>query len=338
MIKTYIITASLGLLVLCGACRKKDPLAGIDKNALFASPTKEELDAVQATWQARDLAPQNISIEATHVIDNKLRLVLISFRASGSKQYAGVLVPSTQKKLPVRLYIAGFSLNDAVSSQSIRTSSSVTDTLPFIYVVPALRGQSLSLSVNGVEYKTPVSEGQRNDAFDGATDDAIACLNAVGKTFKEADTSKVMTQGGSRGGTVALLMAERDPRVKLAAAVAFPVNLLAMTEANQHDPTYKFQFLDALISGNATLAESRKKLLAASPLYFCRHLPKIQTHFGDQDNITPSVQGELLLNAMKDAGKGADMELFIYQGRGHEDIGNNNSEMQQRIEDFFRGI
>ncbi|HEY8954719.1 alpha/beta hydrolase family protein [Chitinophaga sp.] len=337
MIKAYI-TVLLGLLMLCCACRKKDPLAGIDKSALFAPPTKEELDAVQAAWQARDLSPRNITTEATHVIDNKLRLVIISFRASGSKQYAGVLVPTTQKTLPVRLYIAGFSLNDAVSRQSIQISSSATDTLPFVYVVPALKGQSLSLSVNGVEYKTPVSEGQRNDAFDGATDDAIACLNAVGKTFKEADTSKVMTQGGSRGGTVALLMAERDQRVKLAAAVAFPADLLALTAANQHDPTYKFQFLDALINGSATLEETRKKLLAASPLYFCNHLPEIQAHFGDQDNITPPAQGELLRNAMKDAGKEADIGLFIYKGRGHENIGNNNLEMQQRIENFFRQI
>lgn len=337
MIKVHIMVL-LGVLVLCGSCRKKDPLAGIDKNVLFAPPTKEELDAVQATWQARDLNPQHITIEATHAIDNKLRLVIISFRASGSKQYAGVLVPATQKTLPVRLYIAGFSLNDAVSRQSIQTSSSATDTLPFVYVVPALRGQSLSLSVNGVEYKTPASEGQRNDAFEGATDDAIASLNAVGKTFKEADTSKVMVQGGSRGGTVALLIAERDKRVKLAAAIAFPADLLTLTAVYQHDPTYKFQFLDALISGNATLEETRKKLLAATPLYFCKHLPEIQVHFGDQDNITPPVQGELLLNAMKDAGKEADIELFIYKGRGHHDIGNNNSEMQQKIEDFFRRI
>ncbi len=337
MIKAYI-TVLLGLLVLCGACRKKDPLAGIDENALFAPPAQEELDAVQAAWQARDLTPQNITIEATHVIDNKLRLVIISFRASGSKQYVGVLVPATQKALPGRLYIAGFSLHDAISRQNIQTSSSATDTLPFIYVVPALRGQSLSLTVNGVEYKTPASEGQRNDAFEGATDDAIACLNAVGKTFKEADTSKVMTQGGSRGGTVALLMAERDQRVKLAAAVAFPADLLMLTAANRRDPTYKFQFLDALISGSATLEETRKKLLAASPLYFCKHLPEIQAHFGDQDNITPPVQGELLRNAMKDAGKEANIELFIYKGRSHENIGNNNVEMQQRIEDFFRRI
>lgn len=334
MIKAYPI-ALLGLILISGSCKKTDPLSGIDKNALFAPPAAAELDAIQTTWQNRNLQPGDVTIEETHTINNSLQLHIISFRANGYKQFAGVLVPATQKALPVRLYVAGFSLDNPVSYQKIQASS---DTLPFLYIVPALRGQSLTLVINDTEYKTPLSEGTRNNAFDGATDDAIACLNAVAIAFKEADTSRVAVRGGSRGGTVALLMAERDKRVKLAAAVAFPTDLLSLAEKHQRDDTYKFQFLDALINGKATLQETRTKMLASSPLYFCRQLPEAQIHFGEKDDITPPHQGELLFNAMKAAGRAADIEFFIYKDRSHHNIGDHNNEMQERIERFFQQL
>ena len=337
MIKVCNIILLLGLVIPAVSCKKKDPLAGIDKNALFAAPTPEELAAIETAWEKRDLLPRDVIIEETHAINNKIDLKLISFRLYGHKQYAGVLVPVTSKPLPVRLCADGFALNNPTSYQSIKTSSDAASP-PFVYIVPALRGQSLTLKINDVEFKTPVSEGTRNDAFDGATDDAIACLNAVAIAFKEANTSKVMVQGGSRGGTVNLLMAERDKRVKLAVGVAFPADLLTLTASNQNDDTYKFQFLDALIHGSATLEETRIKMIASSPLYFCQHLPKTQIHFGDKDNITPSRQGEMLFNKMKAIGLEAKIELFIYRDRGHSNIGLNNNEMEDRIQKFFQQL
>ncbi|KAA2238567.1 prolyl oligopeptidase family serine peptidase [Chitinophaga agrisoli] len=333
MMKMYNV-ALLGFIILCSAC-KKDPLANIDKDALFGTPTSGELEAIQTSWEKRDLNPVDIKVEKTYPAHANVLLKIISFRSAGYKQYAGVLIPFTTKPLPVRMYVTGFSLKDATSEHNIKIG---TDSLRFVYMLPALKGQSLRLTVDGILYETPVSEGTRNDAFDGAADDAIASLNAVVSTCEEADGSKVMIQGGSRGGTVALLMAERDKRVKLAEAIAFPSDLLSLTATHQNDPTYKFQFLDDLISGKATLKETRLKLIASSPLYFCKQLPKTQVHFGDKDVITPKEQGERLFDAMKAAGREADMELFIYSGRSHEDIGNDNTEMQERIEGFFKQI
>jgi len=333
-----VYTGLLILIFLSGSCKKKDILSDIDKHALFALPTAAELDAIQTAWQKRDLTPLNVTIEETHAISNKLALKLISFRLYGYKQYAGVLLPVTTKPLPVQLFVCGFSLNDPVSYQSIKTSLSDTATLPFIYVVPALRGQSLNLVVNDIAYSTPVSEGTRNDAFDGATDDAIACLNAVAIAFKEADTTKVMIRGGSRGGTVALLMAERDKRVKRAAGVAFPSDLLGLTKMHQQDATYQFQFLNALITNSATLEETRTKMIASSPLYFCGKLPETQIHYGDKDDITPSAQGEMLFNAMKNSGLEDHIDFYLYKDRTHTSIGINNAEMEERINTFFRQL
>jgi dienelactone hydrolase len=322
-------------VVLAGSCKKNDALSGIDKNALFAAPSSTELAAIKTNWKTRNLHPENIVIEATDVINNQVSFHLISFRMNGNKQYAAALVPASSKPLPVLLFVYGFGLNDPVSYQNIKLVSSDTATLPFIYLMPALKGQSLHFTVNDKTYTSPLSEGMRNDAFDGATDDAIACLNALASSFKNVDTTRVMVRGGSRGGTVALLMAERDKRVRRTAAVAFPSDLLGLTATHQQDATYKFQFLDALIAGTSTLEEARTKMIASSPLYFCDQLSKTQIHFGDKDDITPAVQGEMLFNAMKSLGLQDSIELFLYKDRGHSNIGISNVEMEERIQGFF---
>jgi dienelactone hydrolase len=326
----------LGFIQLA-SCQKRDILAGIDKDALFAAPTAAELDVIQADWQQRSLVPQNVTIENTYTINSRLNLNMISFRLDGLKQYAGVLVPVTSNPLPVQIFVYGFALEDPTSYRIFKLSSDTT-TPSFIYVVPALRGQSLIFVINDIEYKTPMSEGTRNDAFDGATDDAIACLNAVGIAFDEADTTKVAARGGSRGGTVALLMAERDKRIKLAVGIAFPSDLLALTATHVNDDTYQFQFLTALIEKRASLEETRRKMIASSPLYFCQQLPKTQIHYGKNDKITPATQGELLLNAMKALSMEDKIDLFIYPGRSHSDIANNNTELETRIHEFFEEL
>jgi dipeptidyl aminopeptidase/acylaminoacyl peptidase len=209
------------------------------------------------------------------------------------------------------------------------------DSLPFVYVLPALRGLSVSLQVNETEYSSPSSEGSRFDAFDGATDDVIATLNAVGTLFPNADTSTAMIRGGSRGGIVALLTGERDQRFKRLAPVAFNVDFVGLTAMLYNDPIYKAQFLDGLIGGTASIAETRRNMIASSPIYFCSRLPKTQLHCAANDRITPVAQGEMLMKAMKDLGLEDRVELFIYPNRDHSTIGTGNTEMENRIRGFF---
>lgn len=338
MIKSIFFSFLSVLLAASPSCKKDNALAGINTNQLFAAPTVEELSAVKASWQQRDLTPMDIVIEQTHTISDKLSLQIISFRLYGFKQYAGVLLPVTTKKLPVMFYVGGFGLEQPpVSSLHIQLNAA-DETLPFIYVVPALRGQSLSLIVRDTEYTSPLSEGSRLDAFDGATDDVIASLSAIGSLFNQADTSKAMIRGGSRGGIVALLTGERDKRFKLVAPVAFSVDFIGLTSTHQNDPTYKAQFLDELIKGTATIAETRMKLIASSPLYFCNQLPETQMHCAENDKITPATQGELLFNTMKKLGLQDRVELFIYKNRDHNNIATGNTEMEERINTFFHQL
>jgi dipeptidyl aminopeptidase/acylaminoacyl peptidase len=191
------------------------------------------------------------------------------------------------------------------------------------------------LTINGKEYSSPPSEGRHSDAFDGATDDAIAFLNVIQAHFPQADANSVAVRGGSRGGTVALLMAERDKRVKLAVGVAFPTDLVGLTAGHQHDPTYKNQFLQDLIDGSKSIIETRQKMIASSPLFFCESLPKSQIHFGSEDTITPVEQGGLLYSRLKELGSENILEFYTYQGRSHSNIANDNQDLNNRIQTFL---
>ena len=93
------------------------------------------------------------------------------------------------------------------------------DASRFVFAVPGLRGETLE--VDGEAY---VSEGDRTDGWDGATDDTIALLSAVLEAVPEAHPERACVYGKSRGASVALLAAARDPRIDCAVAWAGPAD------------------------------------------------------------------------------------------------------------------
>lgn len=331
--KAYRCTALLLFTLSWFACKKKDPLKGIDKAALFAAPTTAEIDAVERSWAQRNLVPKNVTIEETQVISPNLSAYIISFNLGTTKEYAAVLAPVTNQRVPLLFYAGGFGINEEpVNSVKVKLPE---EDLPFLYIVPAMRGQYVSLEVSGKLLKSPLSGGSGLDAFDGATDNVIACLNAVGQLFQQADTGKAMIRGGSRGGTVALLAGIRDQRFKRVAPVAFNSDFIALTAGLYNDPTYKAQFLDGLLSGTSTIAQTRQLIIASSPFYFAKRIPKAQLHAAQNDRITPASQAELLFNEMKKQGVGDRAALFIYPDRDHSNIATDNTELESRINTFF---
>ena len=330
---TYRCTALLFLISTLFACKKKDTLKGIDKAALFAQPTTAEIDAVERNWAQRNLVPQHITIEETQSISAKLAAYIISFSLGTIKEYAAVLTPVTDERIPLLFHAGEFGINEEpVNLVRVKLPE---EALPFIYIVPAMRGQYVSLEVGGKLLKSPLSGGSRFDAFDGATDDIIACLNAVGHLFEQADKNKAMIRGGSRGATVALLAGIRDQRFKRVVPVAFNSDFVALTAQLYNDPTYKAQFLDGLLSGTSTIAQTRQLIIASSPFYFAKRIPKAQFHAAQNDRITPASQAELLFNEMKKQSAGDRVSLFIYPNRDHNNIINNNTELEGRINAFL---
>lgn len=331
--KAYSYVLFLPVVLSLLACKKKDVLKGIDKAALFAPVTAAEIEAVERSWTQRNLVPQDMIIEETKAISTKLSASIISFRLGNIKEYAAVLTPITTDQIPLLFYAGGFGINEEPVN-SVKVNLPEQD-LPFIYVVPAMRGQYVSLEVGSQLLKSPLSGGSRFDAFDGATDDVIACLNAVGHLFQQADTDRAMIRGGSRGGTVALLAGIRDQRFKRVAPVAFNSDFISLTEQLYNDPTYKAQFLDGLLTGTSTIAQTRQLMIASSPFYFAKRVPKAQLHAAQNDRITPAAQAELLFNEMTRQGVSDRASLFIYPNRDHSNIATGNTELESRINSFF---
>jgi dipeptidyl aminopeptidase/acylaminoacyl peptidase len=200
--------------------------------------------------------------------------------------------------------------------------------------IPALRGQSLSVTINGRTYNTPVSEGDHCDAFDGATDDVLAFLNLIEQKEGKADVTRTGVRGGSRGGTVALLAGVRDARVKRVVGIVSPTNMLELTAEHENDATYQCQFLSSYKGGISSIAETRKKMLSSSPIFFVQHLPLVELHMGLKDGNVPIKQGYDIETKIDEIGNSARFRLFTYD-KGHADIATNNPELAERIESFL---
>jgi len=321
-------------ICLSFSCKKKDFLDGYDKNVLFAAPTPAETNAVWNEWQSRDLTPANYTlVQETPISDGKFTLKIVSYVVSGIKEYGALLIPKTDNPVPVRMIISGFGIDLLATSMKIVISNNANEQ-GFILAIPALRGQRLDLTVNGVAYTTPISEGRHCDAFDGATDDAIAFLNLIQATESKADINRVSIRGGSRGGTVALLAGIRDKRFKRLINIVGPTDLLTLTAVSENDATYQCQFLSELVHQQASITSARFKMIASSPLYFANKLPATQIHLGVKDRHFSISQGQALQEKINQSGSEGSFEFFTYD-RGHTDMVTNNPELDNRIKQFL---
>jgi len=115
--------------------------------------------------------------------------------------------------VPVQIYVGGFGLGITTNSINLALDNSGSGEAQ-ILAIPALREQSLEITIDGTFYTSPLSEGNQCDAFDGATHDVLAFLNLVQQTEMNADVNRTGVRGGSRDGTVALLARYKGYKVK----------------------------------------------------------------------------------------------------------------------------
>lgn len=309
-------------------------------DAVFEQPTAAEIRAVEAGWRARDLAPRDVREVARGNIDlggSRAVVRIVSHTVHGQRHYGAVVVPAgaTRGCCPVVVEAKGVSPTyfplELEKLHAPRLMTNVARRL--IYVVPSFRGEVLNFG--GVTYQ---SEGDRTDALDGATDDALALLNVALETTPEADADRVCAFGHSRGGTVALLMGIRDERVRCVVDWAGPTDwfelmgtggwteqeLYAEGLRTKASPTETGgqrveRFLLKAIKGEADLRAVRRRLLASSPLYFARRLPRNQLHYGAEDSSVPVRNGLRLVAELKrHRVPAARYRAFFYPGAGHD--------------------
>lgn len=310
-------------------------------DALFATPTDAERKAVLADWQHRELKPRDVQVikRAPYSLDNlgkfPAEIVIVSHRVHGSKHYGAIIVPKNAKPgcCTVVLDVKGVSWNYFplnLTHPSDLMQSLAEDRDRFIYVVPSLRGEKLILGD-----ESWVSEGDRTDVWDGATDDVIALLNVALKITPEADPARIAAFGHSRGGTVVLLAAERDPRIRRVVSAAGPTDHFFLQGEDGWTPResvadalrnhgkpkdlggqFLETFLTGAVAGEKNLEETRRLLLASSPRYFAERLPPTQFHYGLDDGVVKPANGREIIARMSQAG--LKPEAYFYPGFGHD--------------------
>ncbi len=308
----------------------------------MAPPTAEEIAAVRRDWAGRDLAARGVERVAGGALalaHAELEVHVLRHEVHGDAHHGAVFVPrgAAPGSLPAVLDVRG--VNPTYSPMDVSSSTRTHRALgpaqgEFVFLVPGLRGNTLIF--RETEH---VSGGDPSDAWDGATDDTLAFLNAALATTPEIDPGRIAVVGYSRGGTVALLAGIRDDRIDLVLDVVGPVDHLAamdplgwttaeiladvlrdgtipgVTEEGGQDFDHWF---DRVAEGE-TLAGVRTRLIASSPLWFAEDLPETHAWYGSEDRSVPLANARLLRARLADLGRlDRDATVRVFEGRGHD--------------------
>ncbi|HET7436695.1 MAG TPA: prolyl oligopeptidase family serine peptidase [Thermoanaerobaculia bacterium] len=291
-------------------------------DALFATPTRSEIEAVHERWKARDLAARDVSIVHRGMLgDAEVRIV--AHRVHGSLHYGVVIVPRGAKNAPVIVEAKGVSPSyfPLDLSRPLYARSMFGDNA--IVFAPSYRGEVLLF-----DGKTFTSEGDRTDVWDGATDDFIAFTTAALSVTPEADASRLCAFGKSRGGAVAMLAGERDARYRCVVSWSGPADHFFAMVQSGWTPRERVaeglrakadvfgmagQFIETFLAKPRDVAETRLHLIASSPLWSADRLPRTLAIYGLDDNMVSARNGREL------AARGnRNVQVVLHEKAGHD--------------------
>lgn len=308
-------------------------VAGVNLDELFAPPTDGEIAAVRADWTGRDVSAQDVAVVISDTVavgfGAQAVMRVVTHRVAGVRHYGAVVVPSAAAAGGLPLVVvghggdAGIDLDGLLPILGLALGDAVDD---FVLVVPSFRAEPLVFQ--GTAYR---SEGSPSP-WDRDVDDALALLSVAEEITPEADTGEVGVVGFSRGATVGLLMAARDPRIDAVveffgptdffgpfvqdvveeALLGMPPNLPGLNHLDA-------QFIQPLKRGALAIQEVRPELVRRSPVYFADRLPQLQVHHGTADAIVPASQAQRLIEVMQGLGRVAPaFEYYLYSGGVHD--------------------
>lgn len=331
------VTPLLVALLLIGGCsafssEDDNVVEGVDFDVLFAPPTAAEIEAIEHEWAQRTVAASNVRVLHTDgiAVDGwSGRITILSHDVGGVEHVGAVIVPLAEydRPRPVLMYLHadddGVSIDNDVENVLARAGD-IRDM--FILVIPSFRSESIRFGG-----QTFTSEGPPSP-WDRDVDDALSLLDVTFEQFSQADPERVAAVGFSRGATVAMLMAIRDPRidgvVEFFGATdyfgpfvqdvirdALRGRLRLLPAIDYVNDTY----IQPLKNRDLRIADVRPELTRRSPVYFLDRMPPLQVHHGLADPIVPVAEAERLIEAMNKAGA-TDFESFLYPDGSHHPI------------------
>lgn len=310
----------------------------VDLDRLFAPPTVAERQIIESEWAAlrRSTAytPGNVQIAFEETRPDGSRIAILSHTTglTAATHYGAVRIPPgvvPADGWPVVAYTHGGAQGfDLVETLERFVTGTLVDVgSESVLVVPTFRSETM---VN-----TPIGDLLSNgeiSIWDKDVDDALALVTATFRAYPElTDDRSFGTIGGSRGGTVALLMGLRDPRVQAAATYYGPMDFfapsvrsiaeayLAGTSSEELGselslpkmvPYMLNTFLQPLADGIISYETARLELLKRSPAHFTYLLPNTIAHHHGCDGLVPFEHFEAL--QANEADIPEDAELYAY--------------------------
>jgi len=304
---------------------------GVSIEELFASPEPAELESIRREWDQAALEPSGVVEERAFTLDNGDRMRVVSHLVGSQRHYGVVIVPAgdhAPASLPVAINLIGFG-SRMVLEVPPEASAYAGE---YVTILPSFRGHELRFGD-----QTWLSDGDPFDQCDGGSNDALAFLAVALATMSEAEPSRLVALGGSRGGNVAMLAAIRHAGVDGVVELAAPTNYLVPEFLDHPNLTvlYERYFVRDLLDGGDDLAEARRRMIACSPLFFAEDLPPLQAHHGTADQNVPFAQAEALAARMQQLGRSApSFELFAYPGGDHR-LAEDRETISSRIGSFL---
>lgn len=302
-----------------------------DLAQLFAPPTAGELAAVRADWATRDPEVDGYRLEATGIDGNGALYNVFSHLVDGQRHYAALRFP--------RNYVAGqphaavVVCHGGLNGVTVEEASNFLLALPGLCVeddcfliIPSFRGEMLGTSFGG-----NFQSGGTPSFADRDVDDTRSMLSVVLANHPEVDHARIGAWGISRGGAVALLLSQRDDRIRRVVdifgftdlslpSVQIEVDLIlnqGVTPAGIGRVVYESAVYPWL-TGALTLDEARLAWIRRSPCYFAEDLAPVQAHHGLQDTQVDASHTVALLDALAAAGvPPSEAQGFFYPNGSH---------------------
>lgn len=308
-------------------------VAGVDFDRLFALPTREELAAISAEWAGRpapSAAHTEVFSTAVPLGAKNATLRILAYTVAGARLYGALLAPrgASPGSLPLIVYAHGGDQGVSVEEFLLMSLGLGEARGQYAYALPSFRAEALSY---GQEFFVSAGEPA---PWDGDVDDGLALVEVALAAEPALDPQRLGAVGVSRGGTVAMLMAVRDPRLARVVNFFGTTDLLDVfgqevaEEALLGNPRQlpgldylNRTLLQPLKEGSLGIGEARLELIRRSPVYFADRLPAVQVHHGTADPLVPVSQAQRLIEVMLGLGRGApEFAYYLYAGGGHHPL------------------
>ncbi len=313
---------------------ESETVGGVNFDALFATPTAAEINAVKADWASRVYPAENVQVEFSEAItlgSSPGIIRIVSHVVGGVKHYGAVISADglASRQAPILVYSHGGDSGVSIDQEVQLVLSFFPDIADqFVYVIPSFRNETISYKNTNWRSDGPPSPWDRD------VDDAFSLITVAQQLERGADPSRIGVLGFSRGAGVGMLMAARSDEVDAVLDFFGPTDFFGpfvqdvtrqiLNGSPPNLPGLDYladEFLLPLQADQISLEEVRDAMVRRSAVLFADRIDRLQIHHGTADTVVPVSQAHSMIAAMQDAGKTPQQfQAYLYEGGAHNPL------------------